>query len=54
MTPQLVGGIALVYVVLLVARVLQRRVIATQDRELGIRPRKNRHVGLWAKNLEPG
>ena len=52
MIARLVGGIALVYLVLLVARVLQRRVIATQDRELGVTPRKNRHVGVWAKNLD--
>jgi hypothetical protein len=49
---RLVGGIAVVYVVLLVARVLQRRVTVTQDRDLGVVPRKDRHVGLRAKKAD--
>jgi hypothetical protein len=40
-----VGGVAFVFAILLVARLLQRRVVATQDRELGEAPRHERsHV----------
>jgi hypothetical protein len=37
-----IGGIALVYAVLLLARVVQRRVVATQDRALDVPPRHQR------------
>jgi hypothetical protein len=48
--PRLVAGIALVYLILLVARLLQQRVTAAQDRDLGVAPRKNRHLTDSVKN----
>jgi hypothetical protein len=37
-----IGGIALAYAILLLARLLQRRVVATQDRALDLPPRHQR------------
>jgi hypothetical protein len=40
-----IGGVVFVYVVLLAARLLQRRITAAQDRQLGVAPRHERsHV----------